>query len=48
MAKDVLSYGIGTLVAFVLIGVVIFLFISDITLSLTAIREDLKDTLQES
>jgi len=31
MVKDVLSYGIGTLIAFVLVGVVIFLFISDIT-----------------
>jgi glutamate synthase domain-containing protein 2 len=31
MFKDVLSYGFGTAVGFLLIGVVIFLFISDIT-----------------
>src|SRR6188474_2930227 len=31
MVKDILSYGIGTLVAFVLIGGLAFLFVSDIT-----------------
>src|SRR5678815_3037753 len=31
MVKDILSYGIGTLVAFVVIGGLAFLFISDIT-----------------
>src|SRR3989449_1755251 len=31
MAKDILSYGIGTLIAFAVIGALVFLFISDIT-----------------
>src|SRR6188768_2208218 len=31
MVKDILSYGIGTLVAFVVIGGLAFLFVSDIT-----------------
>ena len=31
MVKDILSYGIGTLAGFALIGAVLFLFISDIT-----------------
>src|SRR5438105_3006061 len=31
MAKDILPYGIGTLIAFAVIGALIFLFISDIT-----------------
>ena len=31
MAKDILSYGIGTLVALVLVGVLVFLFVRDIT-----------------
>src|SRR3954447_25513798 len=31
MLKDILSYGLGTLVAFVLIGTFVFLFIRDIT-----------------
>jgi len=31
MLKDVLSYGIGTLIAFAVIGVLLFVFISDIT-----------------
>jgi glutamate synthase domain-containing protein 2 len=31
MIKDILSYGIGTLVAFVLIGSLVFLFIRDVT-----------------
>ena len=31
MVKDILSYGIGTLVAFVVIGLLAFLFIRDIT-----------------
>src|SRR2546428_7144030 len=31
MARDILSYGIGTLAAFAVIGALVFLFISDIT-----------------
>src|SRR4051795_13296952 len=31
MLKDILSYGIGTLVAFVVAGALVFLFIRDIT-----------------
>ena len=31
MAKDILSYGIGTLVALGLVGVLVFLFVRDIT-----------------
>ena len=31
MAKDILSYGIGTLVALALVGVLVFLFVRDIT-----------------
>ncbi|HWA37356.1 MAG TPA: FMN-binding glutamate synthase family protein [Burkholderiales bacterium] len=31
MAKDILSYGIGTLVAFLIIAALLFLFISDVT-----------------
>ncbi len=31
MIKDILSYGIGTLVAFAIVGVLLFLFLSDIT-----------------
>src|SRR5260221_499556 len=31
MLKDILSYGLGTLVAFVLVGALVFVFISDIT-----------------
>src|SRR6266481_4127402 len=31
MLKDILSYGLGTLVAFVLVGALVFVFIRDIT-----------------
>src|SRR5918912_1726893 len=31
MLKDILSYGLGTLAAFVLIGALVFLFVRDIT-----------------
>src|ERR687884_56203 len=31
MARDILSYGIGTLIAFTLIGVLVFVFVRDIT-----------------
>ena len=31
MLKDILSYGIGTLAAFVLVAVLFFVFIRDIT-----------------
>ncbi|HKX38705.1 MAG TPA: FMN-binding glutamate synthase family protein [Burkholderiales bacterium] len=31
MVKDILSYGIGTLVAFVLLGMLVFIFIRDVT-----------------
>ena len=31
MVKDILSYGIGTLVAFVLLGLLVFIFIRDVT-----------------
>jgi hypothetical protein len=31
MLKDVLSYGLGTLVALAIVGVLVFLFVRDIT-----------------
>src|SRR2546423_15097448 len=31
MLKDILSYGLGTLVAFVVVGALVFVFIRDIT-----------------
>ena len=31
MLKDILSYGIGTLIAFLLLGSLVFLFVRDIT-----------------